>query len=208
LQSEEATLQRHFIDRLLETLDTFRDAGIPIASYISFPGSHDVVNSLRMMLCDVQSGGCTRCPQETDDQTLCRFMGTLWDRQIFREILHPGQRSDIFESQSAILNQYREHHIQFFYLDVGGEIARIEAPQWVMNDPQMLDLVHCTVFDQCRRSSQYPPYPAVLIEAHEQAVISTAERQMIEDLVEQAMVASGKLYMRSAKDLSKRSRGV
>jgi NurA-like 5'-3' nuclease len=106
------------------------------------------------------------------------------------------------------LNQYREHRIQFFYLDVGGEIARVEAPQWVMSDPQMLDLVHASIYDQCQRSGQYPPYPPALIEAHEQAVISTAERRTVAEMVEQALAAQGIFYLRSAKDLSKRSRGV
>ena len=69
------------------------------------------------------------------------------------------------------------------------EIARVEAPQWVMNDPEMLDRVHSGVYDQCRRSGQYPPYPPALIEAHEQAVISTGDRRMVEEMVEKALAA-------------------
>ena len=207
LQSEDKDLQHDYLARFLAALDAFRQADIPVASYISFPGSHDVVNSLRMMLCDNQSGGCRRCPPETETRVLCRFMSGVWDRQIF-DWLRPGERSEVFESQSAILDRYREHHVQFFYLNAGGEIARIEAPQWVMSDPQMLDLVHSAVSDQCRRSGQYPPYPPVLIEAHEQAVISTADRRAVQGMVEQALADRGVFYMRSAKDRSKRSRGV
>ena len=179
-----------------------------MSSYISFPGSRDVANSLRLMLCDRPAGGCTRCSQETGEQRLCLFIGTVLDRQLFQGLLEPGERSDIFQSQSAILSQYGVHSIQFFYLNVGGEIARVEAPQWVMQDPEMLDLVHGVVFDQCQRSGQYPPYPPALIEAHEQAVISSADRQAVEDMIEQIMAARGVFYMRSAKDRSKRSRGV
>jgi hypothetical protein len=135
-------------------------------------------------------------------------MGLIRDRHIFEGLLEPGQRSDVFQSQSAILSDYRGHQIQFFYINVGGEISRVEAPQWVMSDPELVDLVHSTVYDQCRRSSQYPPYPSVLIEAHEQAVISTEDRRMVEVLVEQALAARGIYYMRSAKDASKKSRGV
>jgi hypothetical protein len=139
---------------------------------------------------------------------LCRFMGGIRDRQLFHGLLRPGERSDIFESQSAILNQYKDHRIQFFYMNVGGEIARVEAPQWVMNDPQMLDLVHGSIYDQCQRSGQYPPYPPALIEAHEQAVVTTADRRVVSELVEQALAAQGIFYQRSAKDQSKRGRGV
>jgi hypothetical protein len=48
----------------------------------------------------------------------------------------------------------------------------------------------------------------VLIEAHEQAVISTGDRRLVNDLVEQALAAQGIYYQRSAKDLSKTRRGV
>jgi hypothetical protein len=208
LQNEDVSIRDEYLGQLLEALDAFRDAQIPVASYISYPGSHDVINSLRLMLCDRESADCARCPQETGEQVLCRFMGGLWDRDLYRGLLRPGDRSDIFASQSAILERYRAHRIQFFYLDVEGEIARIEAPQWVLDDPSMLELVHSTVVDQCRRSGQYPPYPPVLIEAHEQAVISTADRQAVGELVEQALADKGRFYLRSAKDRSKRSRGV
>ena len=208
LQSEDTDFQHHYLTRFMGVLDTFREWGIPVASYISYPGGQDVMNCLRLILCDRTSGGCTRCPQENESETLCRFVGGIRDRQLFSGLLRAGERSDIFESQSAILNQYKDHRIQFFYLEVGGEIARIEAPQWVMSDPEMLDLVHSCVYDQCRRSSQYPPYPPVLIEAHEQAVISTADRRAVSELVERALAAQGIYYQRSAKDQSKRGRGV
>ena len=139
---------------------------------------------------------------------LCRSMGRILDRQVFGALLRPGERSDIFDSQSAILDQYKEHRIQFFYLNVGGEVSRIEAPQWVMRDPEMLALAHGVIYDQCRRSSQHPPYPPVLIEAHEQAVISTADRQAVEPLIERVLAAKGVFYTRSAKDRSKLGRGA
>jgi hypothetical protein len=48
----------------------------------------------------------------------------------------------------------------------------------------------------------------VLIEAHEAAVISTTDRQVVEELVARLLVGKGYPYLRSAKDRSKRSRGV
>jgi len=208
LQSEDTDLQAHYLSEFLAALNAFRQAHIPVASYISFPGSSDVINSLRLLLCDVESPGCSRCPQQTEAQALCRFMGGLSDRQLYGALLEPGYRSDVFSSQSAILAKYDGHRICFFYLNVGGEIARIEAPRWVMRDPGMLDLVHSAIYDQCQRSGQYPPYPPALIEAHEQAVISSAERQAVEHIVERELAALGLGYVRSAKDRSKRSRGV
>ena len=112
------------------------------------------------------------------------------------------------------MDEYESHRIQFFYLNVGGEavstseVVRVEAPQWVMRDEGILDLVHALVYDQCQRSPDYPPYPPALQEAHEQAVITTAERRLVEELVERALAQRGITYTRSAKDRSKRRRGV
>ncbi|MBN1935368.1 MAG: DNA double-strand break repair nuclease NurA [Anaerolineae bacterium] len=208
LQTEEGEIKSAYLHRFLGALDQLRDAGVPLCSYISYPGSQDVINSLRLLACDDGTRKCQDCPQQTEIQALCQVMGTLRDRLLFRSLLRPGERSDIFESESAILKDYGPHHIQFFYLNVGDEIARVEAPQWVMADPAMLDLVHAVLVDQCRRSAQYPPYPSVLIEAHEQAVISTGDRTVVESLLEQALAEQGIFYVRSAKDRSKRARGV
>ncbi|MEA3459624.1 MAG: DNA double-strand break repair nuclease NurA, partial [Chloroflexota bacterium] len=194
-------------------LDEFRAAKVPVASYISRPGSHDVVNALRIWLCECDPSDCAACSLPPDERALCTFLGTTWDRQLFEGMLAPGERSDVFESASAILEHYDEHRIQFFYLNVGGEVVRVEAPQWVMQDVGAhgrapLDLVHALVYDQCRRSPDYPPYPPALQEAHEQAVITTAERRLVERLVERALAERGIVYARSAKDRSKRRRGV
>ncbi len=210
LQSEDNDLKTEYLGYFMDSLDQLRAANVPVCSYISYTNSQDVINSLRLLACDDARRKCQDCPQQSASQTLCQFMGTLRDRQIFYGLLKAGERSDIFESQSAILSEYdkREHHILFFYLNVGDEIVRVEAPQWVMTNPDMLDLVHGVIVDQCRRSGQYPPYPPALIEAHEQAVISTSDRAVVEALVEQALAEQGIFYVRSAKDRSKRARGV
>lgn len=207
-KDEDQAFCSHYLNVFLGVMGAFRDQGIPVCSYISYPGSSEVANSLRLLLCDRGSRSCPECPQDTDEQQLCRFIGTVLDRHLYQGLLQPGERSDILKSQSQILERYGAHRVQFFYLNVGGEIARIEAPQWLMQDQAMLDLVHGIVVDQCLRSAQYPPYPPVLIEAHEQAVISTAERQVVDHMVERALAAKGHWYERSAKDRSKRNRGV
>jgi len=157
-------------------------------------------------LCHGQAIDCPRCssPEVMD---FCRALVGILDRQLFG-FLERGGRSDIFESSSAILDRYGVHRIQFFYLEVGGEVVRLEAPQWVMGDPEMVDLAQALVYDQCRRSGIYPPYPPALQEAHEQAVISTADRRLVEGLLERALARKGIVYTRSAKDRSKRRRAV
>jgi hypothetical protein len=77
-----------------------------------------------------------------------------------------------------------------------------------MQNAGMLELVQAVIYDQCQRSGGYLPYPPALQEAHEQAVIGTAERRLVEELVEQALAERGVVYARSAKAYSKRRRGV
>ena len=210
LHSEEKTVQELFLNDFLECLDEFRRADFPVASYISYSGGQDVVNALRVRLCPLKSPDCPNCPMGDADRELCAFLSTLRDRQLFFDdsLLAKGKRSQVFASSSAILDKYREHRIRFFYLNVGGEIARVEAPAWVTEDEAMLNRLHAAIMDQCRRSGNYPPYPPVLMEAHEQAVITTTERRLVEEIVEQEMAGRRQIYLRSAKDRSKRTRAV
>ena len=208
LQSEERSVQATFLGRYLSTLGRFREVDIPVASYISYPGGQDVVNSLRVSLCSSDPSQCKSCILPLRDRELCQFLSTSRDRTIFTELLKPGQRSDIFESTSAILERYGDHRVQFFYLNNGDEIVRLESPQWVMRDEVKRTLVHGLVLDQCQRSGGYPAYPPVLQEAHEQAVISVEDRRMVEDMVTQALAAQGIIYIPSAKESSKRRRAV
>jgi hypothetical protein len=208
LQSEETEARDEFLGQFLRCLDGFRAASVPVVGYISFTGSHDVANVLRVSLCRDDPSDCERCSLAEEQRALCRFLGAAWDRQLLEGLLEEGWRSDVFESTSAILDHYGSHRIQFFYLNVGGEVVRIEVPQWVMRDARMLDLVHALVYDQRQRSPDYPPFPPALQEAHEQAVITTAEGRLVEQLVERALAERGITYARSAKDRSKRRRGV
>jgi hypothetical protein len=208
LQNEETEVREEFMGQFLKYLDGFRAASVPVVGYISYTGSHDVANALRVSLCRDDPSDCEHCSLAGEQRALCNFLSTALDRQLFEVLLEEGHRSDVFESTSAILDHYGSHRIQFFYLNVGGEVARIEAPQWVMRDREMLGLVHALVYDQCQRSPDYPPYPPALQEAHEQAVITTAEGRLVEELVERALAERGIVYARSAKDRSKRTRGV
>jgi len=208
LYGEEKTVQAHFLERFLTCLDEFRRAAVPVASYISYSGGQDVVNALRVWLCPMEARDCQQCASSEAQPALCAYLGTARDRFLFAGLLAEGERSQVFASSSAILKKYREHPIHFFYLDVGGEIARVEAPAWVVEDATMLNLLHAIVVDQCRRSGGYPPYPPALMEAHEQAAITPADRRLVRELVERALAAQGHTYLRSAKDRSKRTRSV
>jgi len=194
----------------LAAFDDLRERGIPVASYISYPGGDEVADSLRVACCDYPARGlainCDACQIERATPA-CAVIPAIADRHLFEHVadLQPGERSDVFRSMSKILSHYREHTIAFFYLNAGTEIARVEIPAWVADNPAQLDLVHAIIYDQCQRGRGYP---SVLQEAHEQAVIGADERRVVEQLVEEALARLGIVMLRSAKDASKRGRFV
>lgn len=203
---DDISVRDHFLRPFLGALQKLRAQGIPVASYLSQPQSKDVVNSLRVEICDNEPVNCDKCSYVAQRQRpICSDLAGLLDRQLF-DFLEPGERSDLFRSSSKILRVgYGEHWTCFFYLNVGGEIARLEVPQWVAGDEEKLNLLHAQVYDQCRRGRGYP---SALQEAHEQAVITGPERRVVESLVEEALAKEGVAFFRSGKATSKRERGV
>jgi hypothetical protein len=93
----------------------------------------------------------------------------------------------VFESVSRILNDYGPHRIAFFYVHTGSEVGRVEIPMWVAKDKELLDLVHATVVDQCRKGRGYP---VVLSESHEQAVLRGADRDVFYKFLRDAFVSN------------------
>ena len=189
----------------LQCLDTMKtltaDRTMLPASYISFPGSTEVVNALRVAVCPNDVVDCDKCPFETDKP--CERVAGIRDRDIFFDLLAPGERSGIFISPSKITERYGQHRIYFFYVKTGEEIARIEVPRWVAENETLTGLAHGLTLDQCRKGHGYP---VVLSEAHEQAVVTGADREYFWELVESIMTDEKLSTTGSAKSLSKRTR--
>jgi len=200
----EALLDKGFLNYINEVRKLNRDKKLAIASYISFPRSTDVVNALRVALCPNDPADCDRyCPNRVRD---CDAVAGVRDRELFSNLLSQGERSALFVSQSSIVaKRYGEHRVYFFYLRVDDEIARVEIPQWVARDESLLNLVHSLVLDQCQRGQGYP---VALSEAHEQAVVTTADRENFWQLVESSLVEERLSSLSSAKSRSKRTRWV
>ncbi|GAH84205.1 unnamed protein product, partial [marine sediment metagenome] len=69
----------------------------------------------------------------------------------------------------------------------------------------LLNLAHALILDQCRRGQGYP---VALSEAHEQAVVTGADRETFWQLVESLLVDEHLPSPSSAKSQSKRTRWV
>jgi len=196
-------LVKGFLKSLEDMRQLNNDRRLAIASYISFPRSTDVVNALRVAICPHQPVDCDRfCPTTRD----CDVVAGVRDRDVFFELLAEGERSALFISPSQIVrNYYGAHRIYFCYLRAGDEITRVEVPEWVATDSNLLDLTHTLVLDQCRQGHGYP---VALSEAHEQAVVTAADRANFWELVEASMVEEKLPVTGSAKNFSKRTRWV
>jgi len=194
---------------LLKSLDAMKKLNkehkIALASYISFPRSTDVVNVLRVAICPDEIPDCDKqCPPGKERD--CDAVAGVRDRDLFMNLLESGERSALFLSPSNIVEEhYGEHCVYFFYLRVDDEIARIEIPQWVAENRDLLNLTHGLILDQCRRGHGYP---VALSEAHEQAVVTGAERENFWELVESSMVDEHLPSPSSGKSLRKRTRWV
>jgi len=185
----------------------FRRLGVPVCSYVSRPNGRELTNLLRLAACP--SGGDdvvpTRCANCVDGECARDFLEPLPDRALMDHLRH-GERSGRFASRSPVLRYYgADCGIEFVYVNVGDEVARLEIPAWVGADPAMLDLVHAAVYDGCQRGWGYPP---ALAEAHEQAVIRGGERDAFLRLVMEALNESDQPAELSAKRLSKNRRAV
>lgn len=205
IQSQSKAVRAQFIGEYRALFDRFQAARIPVAAYLSKPGTQDVVNALRSFVCGDNPIHCATCQCASRTQSL--DLMHVRDLEAFAW-LGDGERSDIFSSTSQVLTEYGDHAIDFFYINVCGEIARVEAPQWVMRDDELVRLLHAVIMDQCRRGPAYPPYPPILQEAHETAVIPTGDRRAIELMVDEALQAQGLTGVRGAKDRSKRVRAI
>ena len=209
----------------LRSFEEARSTRVPLVGYISRTRSTDLVNLLKYSVCQtaVETGTfCAACAAGLRDPTRYPLSGRkernggggqtpcyaafdgLIDRQLLVRLLpEVGMRSPVFQSNSSVLsNLYGEHRrIGFYFFNAGGEIGRVELPDWVWEDPTRLELVHGMVTDQAKLGRGYP---IALSEAHEQAVVRASERQLFFDLVRRAYGRHDIEAALSAKAMRKR----
>lgn len=219
LESQSDAVRDWILNPFVEQLRAFEDRGIPIASYISAPGAGELMNALRIAVCDYPARGmainCDHCRRRILTEShipACDILPMITDRALLSDIadLASGARTPVYRSASRILREYVSRggpgvEIRFFYVNTGQEIARVEAPRFVTDDRAQLDLVHAAVLDQVRLGRGYP---VALQEAHEQAVIGMEDRRVVELAVERALARAGVVLTWTGKDGSKRGRFV
>jgi hypothetical protein len=211
LETEQEEFRAAALHEFRTSLEAARERGIPVAGYISAPASRDVVNALRIFQCPHPKADCDRaCPNRVRPRPHyvappCVGTEGITDAELFALWLKPGERSALFGSSSKILDFYGPHTVRFFYLHTGREVARIEVPDWVAQDGELLDRVHTLCYDQACKGDGYP---VALAEAHELAIIRTPERAAFFRLLEREFVVTRQTVGVTQKAVAKRSRRV
>lgn len=207
-ESHEA-FKREYLMRSVALVDEFRQAQVPLASFISGPRHREVVHTLMTLFCTNpgHTGGCGNCRNPAPE---CQSLRGLQDRHLFA-FLQPGERSAVFRSlyrgnmqwRLGDIASVRDPRLAFCYLNMGPEVVRVEFP-FAVYEGEQLALVQAMLVDQCSsRRSEQPGYPVALTMAHREAALSTADRATLQWLIEDALARYGVTVLPRAKSQMK-----
>ncbi len=194
-----------FLQGYLKLLELFFKKRIPVAGYISFPKSRELINLIKIGFCKFEIPDCIACYKEGGPQP-CRVIDSLLDvhivRKLFKDSKDKYYRTLIFESCSQIVEEYPDYlRPSFFYLDVGEEIVRIEIPAWVAKEKRLVEMVSSIALDQAIKGNGYP---VVLAEAHQQAVIKKDDRDFFYSFLSYLAIKHNRHVSHSPKSRKKR----
>ncbi len=188
LEQLPAEARDQILPPILDAWSLLCDSGIPLVGYLSASRSGESLNFLRLQACPHPDPDCvTYCPNQLE-KTPCQVFEPLKDTALWTVQLQPGQRSALFRSSARILDMYGSHTIYFCYIHVGTEIARIDLPAWVAENPALLDQSLGLMLAQVQKGYGYP---VALAEAHNQAVVRGGDRTRFFALLEQQMIKAG-----------------
>ena len=199
-------------DRLQPALARLRETStdrrpVAVAAYTSRPRTTEVAGAIRLMLCDQGDADCNRlCTARHSDLASCDDDAGFDDRELFELLLEPGHRSPLYRSSHlaarfALGLATGQEWSHFYYLNGGAEIARVEVPDWLAQDSELLALSHAMLVKQCELGLGYP---VAISEAHEQAVISGHDREEFRRMTLMLLEQRGLPTSESAKAFSKR----
>ncbi len=180
----------------LAALKLLADADIPAVGYIDRPRSDLVLRMLKLVSGNPDAEGKPGAA----------------DSPVFVKLLAPGERSAVFGMNSRLNKELPEElRLCFFYLNVGTAakpyICRVEIQNRLTREPEALDLLHGALLRQCRLLGGHP-YPYILHRAHECAVVTVKEKDLIKNMLMAELAKSGaavgeKSNKQIAKDLAR-----
>lgn len=173
---------------ILEAWQQLQTLNIPLVGYLSAARSGESLNFLRLLACPHREPNCVVYCHSQTDSAPCQIFQPLRDTMVWAAFLEPGYRGCLWRSSARILDQYSTQRIYFCYVNVGTEIARIEFPEWVAQNPFLLDSALSLTLAQVQKGCGYP---VALAEAHNQAVVRGGDRARFFAFLEQEMIKAG-----------------
>jgi hypothetical protein len=169
-------LKEKYLERYCRILTRFYDERVLLVHYISRPANTELMHIVHCADSDYS-------------------YRTIVDADLMERVLMPHERSILFFNHASIVRAYPiEMRPAFFYIHTGYEVARVEMPYWLANDP-LYEQVETMIVDQINKGEGYP---ILLAEAHERAVIRTSDRRifcrMVEQIADYQTSISRKLY--------------
>lgn len=206
LESKHPRIKERFLKRYIEQLDAFYRERILIAGFISLPKSKELVSILRKCVTvnlvaglEQSSLGLLNLDSLSPDSL---SLETVIDTDIADFFLKKGESTGLFVHNSTLAQSYPPHlRPCFVYLHCGDEIARIEIPFWIAQEQELLTRVVRIIFDQCIKGNGYP---IALSESHEQAVVTSADRQFFFEMLYKMALDKNYRMPTSQKSLKKR----
>lgn len=191
---------RQALESYRRVLDQLAERRAAVAGYVDKPLSDLLVRLLE--LDDLKEN-------EFDQAGRLHPLAGISDILLLGDLLAPGERSAVFAIQSDAPSGFRgQQALHFFYLNVGRQskpwLVRVEAPRWVVEAPDLLELLHASLLAQAQQLG-VKPYPYILARAHEIAVVKYEEREALENMIaaelrRQGVEVGEQAYKREAKE--------
>jgi len=186
------------VDAYLDALTEVRQTGGLPVGYVARPGGRALVELL---------WASRLAPEELAARLQENPLRRLTDAALMARFLAPGERSAWFTRPSATNRRHagRGHAVWFCYVNVGAArmpnvyidaIARVEVPGWGAQNEDAITTLHAVLLHQ---SQVLNGYPYVLARAHEEALVTTADKAALDSEIQRRLLARGILARPSEK---------
>jgi len=186
------------VDAYLAALTEIRQAGGLPVGYVARPCGRSLVELL---------WASQLAPEDMTGRLAENPLRQLTDAALMAHYLAPGERSAWFTRPSATNHRHagRGHEVWFCYVNVGAAhlpkgyadaIARVEVPGWGAQNADAITALHAVLLHQ---SQVLNGYPYVLARAHEEALVTTADKAALDSEIQRQLIAQGILARPSEK---------
>lgn len=186
-QGQESSFFKEKLQDYLGVLREVASLGAVAAGYVDKPRSDYLVGLLELALLAREN--------KLGEAGRERPLWPVRDRDLFTRLLGPGERSAVLAIRLPEPNPFTgELALHCFYLNVGraghAQIARVEVPHWVADEPDLLNLLQEVLVEQSAQLGPRP-YPYLLHRAHEVAVVHPDEIEEIERMIQAELRRQG-----------------